>query len=371
MLRLGLGQHAEAIQNSQDFNQRYGTNPKHRAQAGQIAFAIGAHYAERQDWNNAERTLARMIGQIDANATPDVKIQAHALLGRIYAATGKRAQADREYGTVKASWDNQAKIDALTKALDDLGGSQAEKDRRFGKVLTAVGEALYYEGEKLRQQVEAIEFPAYKGSGEKADVDKFIGTKVKEWMEKKKPLIIRASETYGQVLTLKPAPPPVWVIKAGSAVGDLWGRFVAEFRAAPYPKDWDRSGESPYGADPANGVPPLLWAEIRASYLAGLDAASEPFKENAKQAYKKCLDYSVTYQYFDEDSRTCEEWLSKKYPNEFHLIDEFRGAPTRVNSGLDERPQPLNLDGTPALIDLRHQASTEAGGAQKGGSQAK
>ena len=29
------------------------------------------------------------------------------------------------------------------------------------------------------------------------------------------------------------------------------------------------------------------------------------------------------------------------------MIDEFRGAPTWVNSGLDERPQYLDMDGNP------------------------
>lgn len=127
----------------------------------------------------------------------------------------------------------------------------------------------------------------------------------------------------------------------------MWGDFVAQFRAAPYPKEWDRDGFIP-GTEP-----PLMWAELRSTYLASLDAASEPWKRQAKGAYLTCLKYSVKYQYFDQDSRSCEEWLSKNYPNEFHLIDEFRGSPTRVNSGLDERPQALNIDGTPVVEDTR------------------
>ena len=53
---------------------------------------------------------------------------------------------------------------------------------------------------------------------------------------------------------------------------------------------------------------------------------------NAKPALKKCLDLSVKYQYFDEFSRACEVWLAKNYGAEYHLIDEFRGSPTRVRS---------------------------------------
>jgi hypothetical protein len=119
------------------------------------------------------------------------------------------------------------------------------------------------------------------------------------------------------------------------------GKFVAEFRAAPIPSDWKKNGPSPYGD--------LTWEEIRGTYYDSLDSASEPIKQEAKSAYKTCLDYSVKYQYFDEYSRTCEKWLSKNYPAEYHLIDEFRGAPSRVGSGLNERPQPLNPDGSPVV----------------------
>ena len=127
------------------------------------------------------------------------------------------------------------------------------------------------------------------------------------------------------------------------------GKFVAEFRAAPIPSDWKKNGPSPYGD--------LMWEEIRGTYYDSLDGASEPIKQEAKSAYKTCLDYSVKYQYFDEYSRTCEKWLSKSYPAEYHLIDEFRGSPSRVGSGLNERSAPLNPDGSPVADALPAAAS--------------
>jgi len=148
----------------------------------------------------------------------------------------------------------------------------------------------------------------------------------------------------------------------------MWGRYVAEFRASPYPREWDQKGNSAIG-DPNDPTAPLLaWAEIRASYLASLDSASEKQKQQAKGAYVTCLSYSVKYQYFDTDSRSCEMWLSKTYPDEFHIIDEFRGTATRVNSGLDERAQPLQTDGTPVTQDTRQQeAEAEAKAQSKAG----
>src|SRR6516225_8574296 len=120
----------------------------------------------------------------------------------------------------------------------------------------------------------------------------------------------------------------------------MWGKFVAEFRAAPIPKEWRGHGIVPGTAD-------LTYDELRGEYFAKLDEASEPQKQTAKGAFKTCLDYSVKFQFFDEYTRKCEEWLSKNYGAEYHLIDEFRGSRSRVNSGLNELAQPLNIDGTP------------------------
>jgi hypothetical protein len=80
----------------------------------------------------------------------------------------------------------------------------------------------------------------------------------------------------------------------------------------------------------------------------------------AKGAFKTCLDYSVQYQFFDEFSRACEEWLAQNYKNEFHLIDEFRGAPTHINSTLKERAYPLQISGEPFIIAGERKAEKPA-----------
>jgi hypothetical protein len=69
----------------------------------------------------------------------------------------------------------------------------------------------------------------------------------------------------------------------------------------------------------------------------------------ARGAFETCLGYSVKHQYFDEFSRECEKWLAKTYKTEYHLIDEFRGAPTRVNSVLNEQAFPLRIGGEPLV----------------------
>ena len=331
VLRLGLGQEDQAIRDSDLFNKNYGSSKP--ALTAQIAFAIGAHYVEKEDWAEARKKLTSAMSQIDRNATVDVQIQAHGLLGRTFVKLNTPSSAVSEFNKVRGYWKDPA---AVVKKIEETGADP----RRIPKALTAVGEALFFFAEQQRREVDKIRFPEYKGAGTRDDVLKHIGTKVKDWVGKKRPAIEAAEKEYKKIVDMQPEPPPRWVIAAGSKVGQMWGRFVAEFRAAPIPKEWKGHGIVP-------GTTDLTYDELRGEYYAKLDEASEPQKQTAKGAFATCLNYSVKFQFFDENSRQCEVWLSKNYGAEYHLIDEFRGSPSRVNSGLAERSQAINLDGTP------------------------
>lgn len=321
VLRLGLGQEEQALANAKTFRTKFGgRKPK---QAAQIAFAIAAHYGNKGAWNDAKKSLlGQAMGLIDRAASLDVRMQAHALLGRSYDKLKTDVAARREYGKVAALWKDPA---AAEKAIRAAGGG----DREVGRALESVGEALFYSAEQSKKKVDAYEFPKYKGRKDKEGISKHIGTKVKDWYTKKKTMIEAASVEYKKVIDLQPVPPPRWVIASGSQVGAMWGKFVADFRSAPIPKEW----ESDF--------------EIRTAYYGALDDASEPFKNQAKGAFVICIGYSAKYQYFDGYSRTCEEWLAENYKNDFHLIDEFRGSPNKVNNPLDEQPYPLSIGGEP------------------------
>ncbi|MCU0680779.1 MAG: tetratricopeptide repeat protein [Polyangiaceae bacterium] len=322
VLRLGLGQEKEAIDDADLFTKKF--SAKFPTQAAQVGFAIGAHYAEREDWGLAARRLQGSMGLIDRSGTPDVKAQAHALLGRAYLRTKHENQAGGEYKRVQGIWaDPKGTAEKIIK--DDPEGGP----RKVGRALTAVGEAYFFFAEREKKKVDAINFPKYEGPADKASVLKHIQVKVKGWLQKKRPAIEAAEKEYLKIVKLEPEPPPRWVIAAGSRVGGMWGEFVREFRAAPIPAAIKRDDE------------------LRTTYYNALDEASEPQKQRAKAAYETCLKYSVTYQYFDEFSRACEVWLSKTYKNEYHQVDEFRAVPNRVNSGLSDRPYPLLLDGSP------------------------
>jgi len=355
VLRLGLGQQDQAIKDSDLFQKQFSNRA---AQAAQIAFAIGAHYADKEDWAAARKSLDRDIGKIDRSATIDVQIQAHALLARVNDKSGGGQKARQEYDKVRATWNDPAatiaKINDVSKAA---GEGEAQAQRRVGKTLEAVGEAYFFFGEEKKAAVDKIVFPEYKGSGEKKDVETFVNNKVSDWQKKKRAAIETADKEYQKILSLQPEPPPRWVIAAGARVGQMKGKFVAEFRAAPIPKDWKKNGPSPYGD--------LLWEEIRGAYYGKLDEVSEPDKQAAKAAYKDCLERSVKFQYFDEFSRSCEAWLSKTYPAEYHLIDEFRSSPNRLGTGINERAIQVNMDGTPIILQTEDKTDKPAAAAAK------
>jgi hypothetical protein len=335
VLRLGIGQDDQAIKDAANFNRYYGA--KKPTQTAQIAFAIAAHYGEKKDWNNVQKFLGpQSMKMIDTKATTDVRAQAHALLGRAYVKQEKMPGAGKEFATVRDLWKDPK---AAVASIEGIPGEDANaKQRRLGRALEAVGEALFFFAEQKKAKVDKVIFPEYKGQGTKELVLKHINTKVKDWIGKKRPLIDEASAEYVKIVNLQPVPPPKWVIAAGSRVGDMWGKFVKEFRAAPIPDSMKKD------------------YEIRTAYYGALDEASEPQKQQAKGAYNTCLGYSVKYQYFDEFSRNCEVWLADNYKNEFHVVDEFRGAPNRVNSVLREQGSPLRIGGEPMVVQSNEPA---------------
>ncbi|MGO9714615.1 MAG: tetratricopeptide repeat protein [Polyangiaceae bacterium] len=347
VLRIELGQEDEAIADSKLFMRNYGAAKPE--QTASIAYAIGAHYAEKEDWDKAKAALTGSMGVIN-KAAPDIQIQAHANLAKAYTHAkggGADAQAKAEYAKVRALWQNPQDAIARINAAYS-GEDQGSREKRIGKAVTAVGEAYFYAADALKKtEVDNIKFPEYHGPGTKADVLKHVQTKVAAWLQKKKPAIEKVAGEYKKILDLQPDAPPRWVIAAGSRVGLMWGNFVDEFRAAPIPADWKK--------DP----------ELRGVYYDALDGASEPIKSGrAKPALVTCLAYSVKFEYFDEFSRSCEVWLAKNYKAEFHVVDELRPSPTLSNGGLDDKPPPLLVGGQawhPAQVVAAGEKQEKAG----------
>ena len=344
LLRLGLGQEREAIKDAQDFARTHGAAKP--AQSAAIAFAIGAHYAEKEEWDKARAALTSSLGIID-RAAPDLQLQAHATLGRALAKLGSASLARAEYTKVRHLWSDPAAAEAKIRAAcpaDD----EAQRDRRLGKAIGAVGEAIFFAAEERRiAEVDSLRFPEYRGPGDKVSVKAHVDTKVKDWYVKKMAAIQRVEPEFAKILDLKPTPPPRWVIAAGARSGLMWGDFVDDFRRAPIPRAWRGT-------------------QLEQLYTGEIDRVSEPYKrDHARPALKKCLDLSTRFQYFDGFSRSCEVWLARNYKAEYHVTDELRGAPTMANSGLDEKAPPVLVGG--AFWHPPAAAPVKAGGSPGGG----
>ena len=136
--------------------QDYGNS--NSVETAQIAFAIGAHYADKEDWESARKAVSGAMSTLD-KAPPDIQVQAHATLARALMHLKSVAQARGEYDKVRRIWGDgsvaQAKINEAYKS--EGADQQAHK---LGKALDAVGEALFYAAEdKKKEKVESLPFP--------------------------------------------------------------------------------------------------------------------------------------------------------------------------------------------------------------------
>jgi tetratricopeptide (TPR) repeat protein len=105
-LRLGLGQADEAIRDATLFRGKFGASKPTETAA--IQFAIGAHYAGAEAWDQAKTALQGAMGLIDRSAI-DIQLQAHATLARAFThLRDGQNDAGREYGKVRALWANPA-----------------------------------------------------------------------------------------------------------------------------------------------------------------------------------------------------------------------------------------------------------------------
>ncbi len=336
VLRLGLGQAESALANAKLFGQKF-AGGKSREQAAQIGFAVAAHYGEQKAWQKViEKLGGGQLKMIDAEATPDVRLQAHALLARAHAGLGARgrASAEAEYRQVLALWKEPDKVIAAIEK--DGGGSSS--GRRLGRALEAVGEAMFTLAEAKREKAEALVFPKYTGKGDGPAVEAYNNKTLQPWFLKKKAAIEEAKAAYSAILELKPTPPPVWVIASGARIGRLWGDFVDQLKGAPVP-------------DSLKQFPDLFDV-----YTDNLARALAPLTLEARGAFETCLNLSVKHQYFDDYSRTCEIWLAKNTAD-YTVVDEFRGAPGRVNSALKEHPYPVMIGGEPWVQAPANQAA--------------
>lgn len=264
---------------------------------GHASLEDGARRARAGDWAGARRALSAAITGLQEGDI-EARIAGHALLGRACDRAGDARCAAEAFAKVR---DLAKGVEATLKGL--VASREDAAMKRALRVLLAQGEALFYAAEQKRKAADAIRFPTYRGSGSREDVLAHINTAVTDWVKKKRLAIQEADLAYFEILKLKPAAPPRWVVVAGARVGDMWSAFVHDFRTGtPVPTEWTKKGNVP-GTD-------VAYEELLKEYTDRLDEASEPQRKNALAAYQACRDTAKRYGLASEEGKRCEGRLA-------------------------------------------------------------
>ena len=209
-------------------------------------------------------------------------------------ARSNKGNADGSFRQVIALWKRSENVIA------------ALEPKPLGQAIEVVGEAHYHFAEKKRLAVERITLAPMKGQRTRIEVDRYVKTKMKEWVDKKRKALRDAEKAYLEIVKLKPVPPPKWTIPSAMRVGDMRFEFMSEFRAAPYPSEWDKPGNFP-GTNVTN-------KELRETFVKSLEAASQGELRAALGAYQTCVRYAEKFGVDNEDVRHCAAQVDKLRP---------------------------------------------------------
>ncbi len=254
--------------------------------------------------------LSRWIPTLQKSGSVDEILTATSLLGRAYDRSGMPAAAGREYAAVVSRWEEDKKLSAIP--AEHNGARFA----RMAHALSATGEALFFQAERVSEAASALTPPTAPRSRygppakplkdmtpqeferemerRKADNETFqryVNTSLKGWIESKRQRIEDAEKAYMRLMDLHPGPPPFWLVAAGSRVGTLWSDFANDFAKVPIPA-W-------MSQDP----------ELVRVYRDNLEQAVEPIRQRARAAFETCQQAAANYRVESEAARACDSWL--------------------------------------------------------------
>lgn len=272
----------------------FGGFPDLAESPGAVELVAGAKSIQKESWLQARVQIEKAIPVLETSGRLDAVVAAHVLRGRSCAKTGEAPCAEKAFQRAIELWETPGAIDRLRAT----GSDDAARGEHMARALSAVGEALFTLAEQKRSELDKIRFPEYKGPDTKEDVFRFIETKVADWVNKKIPKVEEAERAYQRILDIAPEAPPRFAVAGSARMAQMWGKFTAEFRAAPIPAGWRAS----------------RLEELRGAYYAKLDEASAPIKARATAKYESCRAVAVKMQHQDESSKACDMWLQKMRP---------------------------------------------------------
>lgn len=306
--RLGLGDEEKAKKDADLFEKNY--RRKAAQEASQVRFSLGSIYERQQDWKKVIGHYSSFAKEYRTTAMPHELIQANVIAGRAYLTLNDKKKAQPYFAAAVKEWQG---------SKDDFGKlpvSDDQKDRYLAYAKIAAGEALFHLAGVQFDKYRAIAFPTFKTKATKSNKEEklkelqekfqaWMQTDFVKWLESKSTALGVAQKEYEAISELQV---PQWDIAAATRIGDMYLSLVNEFRDAP--------------------VPPVLAddEELVSIYYQGLDEASKPWIEKAKNAYEFCLITATKVRWFNEFMTSCEEELFKLDPRAYPRAAELRGS---------------------------------------------
>lgn len=240
---------------------------------------------------------------------PDQKMLVYALQGFSYAMQNETAQAKGSYRRLLPIWGNWRK---QVKDIEAMAGDEAKAQPRIALAVDTVGEALFFLAEdKHRPKIDQIAFPTYDGEADPRMVSKYLGSKVKRFVDGRSLRIKQAMKDYDKMEKLEPVKPGRWLVASASREGAFHAQVLEALRGITPPSEWQDKGASTF-TDPTKGKEPLTWEAIQAAHKAELEELMAPVKQNATEAYERCVASSKEHQVPDTDpfAQSCKDWLA-------------------------------------------------------------
>lgn len=250
---------------------------------------------ERLASGDEQGALARLEALRLTGAPVQMQLLASGLLGRVAYRLGRDDAAERAYRRVVDLYAEHANALGAEAALGDAGL------RQLGVALVVVGEARFFQAERLRSGASAP--PSPDGVRTRADTQRYLNDAFRGWLVTRKRTLEEAEQAYKKVLELEPVPPPRWVVASAHQVGAMWAELAEAIRAVPVPDEWKGEGD-------VRGVDGLSRAELRRVFQEGLADVTSPLVARARQAYAHCEAAAVKYAYPGTLADACKAWLA-------------------------------------------------------------
>lgn len=311
--RIGLGEEDKAIEDAELFARNY---RRGRArETSQVIFSLGSIYERRRAWADVVDHYRDFLRTYRRSALPHQMVRASVEIAKAYLAAGDEDRARTEFAAAWRSFERgtMTSIERLRDVTDE------ERAQYAFEAKDAASEALYNLALFEFKAFTAIRFPAYRGGRSMQRVNAWARNDFLPWVRRKQEALMAAKAAFERILQIEV---PRWQISAAARVGEMWRSFVDEFRDAPVPREIE--------SDP----------ELMDVYLGALDEQSQPFVEEAKGAFRFCLETATQVRWFNDDLRQCELELNRLDPGGVKLAAELRGGATNQHR-TPGRPGPI------------------------------